>query len=240
MTIKSNLYPIELSVTLILSTRLNIMRNLKKEPPKFVTAPMGNRKLFFIIISLMLFVFHIWPSLLAADDNKGRETHYKRYDNSKEHRNYDDHDRRRIRKDDEGDETTGQTAAWLLVAANLTIAFSILIKGANRFLPLNPQTKISFKSFNQLQKKHLMRFHYVLNPVALGIAFFHFLLSSCRSSTLPEWGLIVVTVMVSLGLILKFKLSPKGMRKSVYGLHTTSASFLIMILLLVVGHLLVD
>jgi hypothetical protein len=177
---------------------------------------------------------------VAADDNKRRETHYKRYDNSKEHRNYDDHDRRRIRKDDEGDETTGQTAAWLLVTANLTITFSILIKGANRFLPLNPQTKSSFKRFNQLQKKHLMRFHYILNPVALGAAFFHFLLSSCRSSTLPEWGLIVVTVIVSLGLILKFKLSPKGMRKSVYGLHTTSASFLIMILLLVVGHLLVD
>jgi len=216
------------------------MRNLKKELPILVTAPMCYRKMFFIIISLMLFAFHFYPSVVAADDNKRRETHYKRYDNSKEHRNYDDHDRRRVKKDDEGNETTGQTAAWLLVAANLTIAFSILIKGANRFLTLNPQTKSSFKRFNQLQKKHLMRFHYILNPVALGIAFFHFLLSSCRSSTLPEWGLIVVTVMVSLGLILKFKLSPKGMRKSVYGLHTTSASFLIMILLLVVGHLLVD
>jgi hypothetical protein len=240
MTIKSNLYPIELSVILILSARLNIMRNLKKEPPILVTAPMGYRKMFFIIISLMLFVFHVWPSLLAADDNKRRESHYKRYDNSKEHHDDDDHKRRRVKKDDEGNEATGQTAAWLLVAANLTIAFSILIKGANRFLPLNPQTKISFKSFNQLQKKHLMRFHYVLNPVALGTAFFHFLLSSCRSSPLPEWGLIMVTVMVFLGLILKFKLSPKGMRKSVYGLHTTSASFLIMILLLVVGHQIVD
>lgn len=216
------------------------MRNLKKELPILVTAPIDNRKMFFIIISLMLFVFHVWPSLLAADDNKRHETHYKRYDNSKEHDNYDDHDRRLVKKDDEGNETTGQTAAWLLVAANLTIAFSILIKGTNRFLPLNPKTKSSFKNFNMLQKKHLMRFHYVLNPVALGIAFFHFLLSSCRSSPLPEWGLIMVTVMVFLGLILKFKSSPKGMRKSVYRLHTTSASFLIMILLLVVGHLLVD
>jgi len=122
----------------------------------------------------------------------------------------------------------------------LTIALSILIKGASRFLPLDPQTKSSFKSFNQLQKKHLMRFHYVLNPVALGIAFFHFMLSSCRSSPLPEWGLIMVSMMVFLGLILKFKLSLKGMRKSVYRLHTTSAFFLIMIVLLVAGHLLVD
>jgi len=197
-------------------------------------------KIFFISVLLILSIFQVVPDLVIADDNKTKKRHYKQYENSKEHRNYDDHDRRWVKKDDKGNETTGQTAAWLLAAANLTVAFSILMKGANRFLPLDPQTKSSFKSFNQLQKKHLMRFHYVLNPVALGIAFFHFLLSSCRSASLPEWGLIVVTVMVFLGLILKFKLSPKGMRKSVYRLHTTSASFLIMILLLVVGHLLVD
>jgi len=195
---------------------------------------------FFISILLILSIFQIVPDLVIADDHKTNKRHYKRYENSKEHRDYDDHKRRWGRKDDEGNETTGQTAAGLLVAANLTVAFSILMKGASRFLPLVPQTKSSFKNFNKLQKKHLMRFHYVLNPVALCIAFFHFLLSSCRSSPLPEWGLIMVSVMVFLGLILKFKLSPKGMRKSVYRLHTTSASFLIMILLLVVGHLLVD
>ena len=196
--------------------------------------------MFFISVFFIISIFQVVPDLVIADDHKTNKKHYKRYENSKEHLNYDNHNRRRIKKDDEGNETTGQTAAWLLVAANLTVAFSILMKGASRFLSLDPQTKSSFKSFNQLQKKHLMRFHYVLNPVALGIVFFHFLLSSCRSSSLPEWGLIVVTVMVFLGLILKFKLSPKRMRKSVYRLHTTSASFLIMILLLVVGHLLVD
>ena len=196
--------------------------------------------MFFISVFFIISIFQVVPDLVIADDHKTNKKHYKRYENSKEHLNYDNHNRRRIKKDDEGNETTGQTAAWLLVAANLTVAFSILMKGASRFLSLDPQTKSSFKSFNQLQKKHLMRFHYVLNPVALGIVFFHFLLSSCRSSSLPEWGLMVVTVMVFLGLILKFKLSPKGMRKSIYRLHTTSASFLIMILLLVVGHLLVD
>jgi len=197
-------------------------------------------KIFFISVLLILLVSQVVPDLVIADDHKTNKRHYKRYENIKEHHDYDDHNRRQAKKDDEGNETTGQTAAWLLVAANLTVAFSLLMKGANRFLPLDPQTKSSFKSFNQLQKKHLMRFHYVLNPVALGIAFFHFLLSSCRSSSLPEWGLIIVTVMVFLGLILKFKLSPKGMRKSVYRLHTTSAFFLIMIVLLVAGHLLVD
>jgi hypothetical protein len=195
---------------------------------------------FFILVLLMLSIFQVVPELAIADDHKTNKKHYRRYENSKERHDYDDHNRRQVKKDDEGNETTGQTAVWLLAAANLTVAFSILMKGASRFLTLDPQTKSSFKSFNQLQKKHLMRFHYVLNPVALSIAFFHFLLSSCRSSSLPEWGLIMVIVMVSLGLILKFKLSPKGIRKSVYRLHTTPPSFLIMILLLVVGHLLVD
>ena len=197
-------------------------------------------KVFFVSVLLILPMLNIFPDLVIADDHKTNKRHYKQYENSKEHRDYDDHNRRQVKKDDEGNETTGQTAAWLLAAANLTIAFSILIKGASRFLPLDPQTKSSFKSFNQFQKKHLMRFHYVLNPLALAIAFFHFLLSSCSSSPLPEWGLIMVTVMVFLGLILKFKLSPKSMRKIVYRLHTTSATFLIMIVLLVVGHLIVD
>jgi hypothetical protein len=216
------------------------MKNLKKEPPILVTAPMCNRKMFFIIISLVLFALQVWPSLLSADDDKNRGTHYEQYDNIKEHHDNNDHNRRQFKRDAEGNEITGQTAAWLLVAANLTIALSILIKGANRFLPLGQQTKNSFKNVNHLQKKHLMRFHYVLNPVALGIAFFHFLLYYCRSYSLPEWGLILVTLMVFLGLILKCKLSPKGMRKSVYQLHTASTSFLIIIFLLIVGHLIVD
>jgi len=133
-----------------------------------------------------------------------------------------------------------QTAAWLLAAADLTVVVSILMKGASRLLPLEPQTKSSFKNFNQFQKKHLMRFHYVLNPVALCIAFFHFLLYYCCSSPLPEWGLIFVTMMVFLGLMVKFKVVPKWMRRFVYRLHTGLATFSIMIILLVVGHLIVD
>ncbi|MEJ2658303.1 MAG: hypothetical protein P8012_14100, partial [Desulfobacterales bacterium] len=150
------------------------MRNLKKELPALVSSPMFNRNLFVIIISLIVLAFHVYPSLLAADDNKRFGAYYKRHENITEHHDHDDHNRRRIKKDDEGNETTGQTAAWLLVAANLTASLSILIKGTNRLLPLSSQMKSSLKNFNHLQKKHLMRFHYVLNPAALGIAFFHF------------------------------------------------------------------
>ena len=197
-------------------------------------------KIFFILVLLILSIVRLSPDLVIADDHKTNKKDYKLYENNREHHDDDDHKRRRVKKDDEGNETTGQTAAWLLVAANLTIALSILVKGGSRFLPLDSQLKNSMKRFNQLQKKHLMRFHYVLNPIALCVAFFHFLLSSCRSSPLPEWGLILVTTMVFLGLILKFKVSPKRIRKFVYRLHTTPATFLIMILLIVVGHLIVD
>jgi hypothetical protein len=197
-------------------------------------------KIFFISVLLILLIVRLSPDLVIADDHKTNKKDYKLHENNREHHDDDDHKRRRVKKDGEGNETTGQTAAWLLVAANLTIALSILIKGGSRFLPLNSQIKDSMKRFNQLQKKHLMRFHYVLNPIALCVAFFHFLLSSCRPSPFPEWGLILVTMMVFFGLILKFKVSPKGMRKFVYRLHTTPAIFLIMILLLVVGHQIVD
>jgi len=167
-------------------------------------------KIFFISILLILSIVRVFPDLVIADDHKTNKRHYKQYKNNREHHDDDNHKRRRLKKDDEGNETTGQTAAWLLAAANLTIALSILIKGGSRFLPLDSQIKNSIKKFNQLQKKHLMRFHYVLNPIALCVAFFHYLLSSCRSSPLPEWGLILVTLMVFLGLILKFRCLPRG------------------------------
>ncbi|RZB33715.1 MAG: hypothetical protein SRB2_03826 [Desulfobacteraceae bacterium Eth-SRB2] len=198
------------------------------------------RKIFITWVFLILLVFQVSPSLAPADDHKKSDRHYKQYKISKEFDDFFGHNRRQEKKEDEGNETTGQSAAWILVLANLTVAFSIFVKAMTHFFPLDSKIKNSMKRFNQLQKKHLMRFHYVLNPIALCIAFFHFLLSFCRSSPLPEWSLILVAIMVSLGLILKFKVSPRGMRKFVYRLHTASATFLIMILLIVVGHQIVD
>jgi hypothetical protein len=192
------------------------------------------------LIALVLLIFQVPPSLLLADDHKTVNRSNRQHETRKERHNYDDHKGGQVEKDAEGHEVTGQIAAWLLVSANLTVFFSIITKGVNRFLPLSPQRKHSIKAFNQFQKKYLMRFHYVLNPIALCVAFLHFLLSSCRSSPLPEWGLVLVTMVVLLGLVLKFKAPPKWMRKSVYRFHTSSAAFSAVILVLVVGHLMVD
>ena len=186
-------------------------------------------KSIVILIIVMSLIFWLSPSLAIADDNKKENNNSEQREIKEEHD--EDDDKREGDKDDEGNEVTGQIAVWLLVAANLTVAFSILMKGVTRYFPLKPETISLIKRFNQFQKKHLMRFHYLLNPIALCIAFFHFLLSSCRTSSLPEWGLILVTMMVVFGLMLKFKATPKWMRKFVYRLHTGSATFSIMLLL---------
>ena len=193
-----------------------------------------------VLIPLVLVLLQVPPSLPLADDHKTGNKHYNQDQIRKERDNYDDHNGGQAKKYAEGNEVTGQFTAWLLVSANLTVFFSIITQGVNRFLPLKPQTKSSIKTFNQLQKRYLTRFHSVLNPIALCVAFFHFLLSSCRSSPLPEWGLLLVTMLVAFGLVLRFKVSPKWMRRVVYRLHTSSVGFSAAFLVLVVGHLMVD
>jgi len=198
------------------------------------------RKILLIMVPLMVLAFHVWPTAVTANDHKGGENHFKRYEGGKYKSDSNDHKRRRLKNEDEGNELTGLTTAWLLAAANLTVFLSILLKGANRHFPLKPETKNAIKRFNQFQKKHLMRFHFLLNPLALCIALLHFLLSCCRKTALPEWGLLFVTMMVFLGLMVKFKGAPKWMRKFLYRLHTSKIAFSALILILIIGHLMVE
>jgi len=196
--------------------------------------------LLFILIPLLLIAFQLLPCVVDADDHKKRESAYKRYESRDEHYESRDRTGRRLGREDDGNEVTGQTAAWLLVAANFTVVLSILIKALIRHYSFEPETISSIKRFNQRQKRHLMRFHYILNPVALCMAGIHFSLSSCRSSPLPEWGLICLAIVVFLGFIVKFKLAPKRIRRFVHRLHTGWAAISVMIILLVVGHMIVD
>jgi hypothetical protein len=143
-------------------------------------------------------------------------------------------------RNDEGNETAGQMAAWLLVAANLPVVLSLLIKWTNEFVPMGNGLKGALARFNRFQKKHLMRFHYLINPLVLGIALWHWLSSRCQSTALPEWGLAVMFALIALGLIMKFRLCPKQLRKSVYRLHTQPLVFLTMVMVLTIGHLIID
>jgi hypothetical protein len=145
-----------------------------------------------------------------------------------------------IKSDNEGNETAGQIAAWLLALANFTIAVSILTLWINRFAPLGPGFKKALTNLNRFQKKHLMRFHYYLNPAIAGVALWHWLSSRCKSTVLPEWGLLIMIMLISLGFFLKYKIGPKPFRKIVYQIHTQPIFFLAMVLALTIGHVIVD
>jgi hypothetical protein len=143
-------------------------------------------------------------------------------------------------KNNEGNETTGEIAAWGLAAVNLTVALSLAIKGIRRFAPLTPAVKNALGRFNSHQKKHLMQFHYLLNPLILGVAITHWALSRCRTTSLPEWGLLLMCGIALLGLLIKLKLCPGTLLQRAYKIHTQPAVFIGVIALLVMGHIIVD
>lgn len=193
------------------------------------------RKIRFFWIVLISATFWIFPSLTIAGDHERGHRDSRQYEIRKGHEH-----KRLKNKDDKGNEATGQLALWLLVAANLNVALSILFKRANRLCPAGLEINSLINRFNHLSKKYLVRFHYVLNPIGFCVAFFHFLLSTCRSSPFPELGLALMTSMVGLGLVLKFKVSPKSVRRYVYRLHTSPTTFLALILVLAIGHQIID
>ncbi len=141
---------------------------------------------------------------------------------------------------DKGNETTGEITAWSLGVANLTVALSILIRWLRGFVPLAPETKSALARFNATQKKYLMQLHYTLNPVILLLALIHWSLSRCRSTALPEWGLVIMGGLALLGIVLKFKLCSKDALKNVHKIHTQPILLLILIALLIMGHMSMD
>jgi hypothetical protein len=118
--------------------------------------------------------------------------------------------------------------------------FSLLAKGLTRYARLSADAKDRVKRLNQTQKKHLMSFHYFLHPSALILAFIHFSLSRFRSTSLPEWGLVVMAILAGIGMMVKYKVSPKGLRRTVYQIHTNPFLLGCLSLLLLIGHSIID
>lgn len=212
----------------------NTMRDRKLS--ESITGRKTHSMAFGVLVFFVLFAFSFGPVPVSANDHirthGGEEP--REYVKAKYH-----YAERGRKLKGEGNELTGQTAAWLLVGANLTIMISILIRGMNRYFALGPGTKDRIRRFNRFQKNHLMRFHYLLNPVALCIALVHFLLSSCGRSSIPEWGFVFALVTAFLGFMVKFKITPKWSRPVIYRIHTSPVVFSALILVLLVGHLIV-
>lgn len=144
-------------------------------------------------------------------------------------------------KNEKNNEATGQAAAWMLAAANITVLLSMLIR-VTRYTDLPAHVNDRLKRFNQLQKKFLLPVHYVLNPLALGMAFIHFMSASsaCKDSGLPEWGLALMALIMGVGIMVKFKVLPVSLRKNTYRIHTNLIPMTLLLAILLIGHAVVD
>ena len=116
------------------------------------------RKITGILVPSIVIALYLCPIPVMANDHKRNEIHADQYKSGKGSLDSNDRKNRRLKSKDEGNELTGLATAWLLGAANFTVLLSLLLKGANRHLPLKPETKNAVGRFNQFQKKHLMRF----------------------------------------------------------------------------------
>jgi hypothetical protein len=135
---------------------------------------------------------------------------------------------------------TGAIAAWLFALANFTVALSILLKTGKKLLPLESKHAAVLDKINRSQKRRLMRLHYWLNPVAAGVAILHFTHTECQSTFMPELGLGIMLLIIILGLMMTFRLSPTSTKKAVFKLHTSPISFIAAIAVLMIGHSLID
>jgi hypothetical protein len=185
-----------------------------------------------ILFSMVLIGFFIFVGYAGADGD--RDEYGKRRGKSAPSLSS------RGERGDKGNEFTGQSAAWVFALANLTVALSLLSKGLASRPQLSSKTKERIRKLNQIQKKGLMRFHYWLNPLGLLLAAIHFSLSTCRSSPLPEWGLGGAVTLVLIGSVIRFKLSPKSLRKTVYRIHTSPLFIGLVLIVLLIGHTIVD
>jgi hypothetical protein len=143
-------------------------------------------------------------------------------------------------REERGEGASGQIAAWLFVLANFPVVLSILLKASGKVAPPSWNCKEAIEKINRRQKRYLMKLHYWLNPVAVGVAIIHFLLSECKAAAIPEIGLGVMFLLCFLGLIVTFQCAPASMRKTIFRFHTNPILLIAGISILLIGHSMVD
>jgi hypothetical protein len=135
---------------------------------------------------------------------------------------------------------SGQIAALLLGIANFPVVLSILLKACGKVTPQSSNFKEAVSQINRRQKRSLLKLHYWLNPIAVGVAIIHFLSTKCEATAIPEIGLGVMLLVCILGIMVTFKWSPASMQKTIFRFHTSSISLLAIISILLIGHSMVD
>lgn len=191
-----------------------------------------NRRGVFILLLLMVLCVFLFLSMAQA--NKQFDTNSSGYDNyGRYYRGTNGVNEGKM--GGRGDGATGNLAVFLLIAANLTVAISIILKGTKRLYPMSKETTDSLNAFNRTQKKYLMAFHYILNPIAICVAFVHYHLSTCRS-ILPDTALVLFLIIAILGLVLKYRLIRGAIYKVIYSLHCSWITLASMVVILTIGH----
>ncbi|ROQ92343.1 hypothetical protein [Desulfosoma caldarium] len=183
-----------------------------------------------VLIPVIVFVSAVVSVSAFADHREKKEHQF--FNKLKEHTSGKS-------QEDHGNENTGQMAAWLFAVANFPVAGTLLTR---RFLLTKTSgnfQKTAGKIYSWL-KKDLMPYHYVLNTGAIIMALIHFRLSWCRSTSLPEWAVLLVTLLGLSGMILKFRLIPQPLIRKVRAIHTHPAVVVGVFGLLFLGHQFLD
>jgi hypothetical protein len=139
-------------------------------------------------------------------------------------------------QDSSGNEFTGEATAWLFGASTVPVGIDLISRTVIRYMPFGEKVKGFIRRINNIQRKYLMPLHTWLSITALGLGILHLTLSSCVGNPFPELGLILTGVLVTTGLLFKWKAVPSAFRKTLYQFHSSLIVLGVLLVILYTGH----
>jgi hypothetical protein len=139
-----------------------------------------------------------------------------------------------------GNEFTGEATAWLFGVSSIPVGVDLICRTVIRYVPIGGVVKNFLRRINSLQKKYLMPFHTYLSIAALGLGILHLTLSSCIANPFPELGLILTGILVTTGLLFKWRAVPAFLRKALYKFHASLMVTGVLLVILFTGHAVMD
>lgn len=135
-----------------------------------------------------------------------------------------------------GNEFTGEATAWLFGVASIPVGVNLISRAIIRYAPFRERILGLIRRINNIQRKYLMPLHTYLSILALGLGILHLTLSSCTANPFPELGLILTSIVVTTGLLFKWKIVPSAFRKVLYQFHASLIVSGILLVVLFTGH----
>jgi hypothetical protein len=135
-----------------------------------------------------------------------------------------------------GNEFTGEATGWLFGMSGVPVLIDLISRTVLRYAPMGETSKSFIRRINTVQKKYLLPLHTWLSLLALGLGILHLALSSCVANPLPELGLILSGILVTTGLLYKWKAVPASIRKALYQFHASLIVSGVLLAILFTGH----